>query len=331
MFPFRVENPRFGLAIATAAIIALNLLVWIAIERVGAGATLPNTLCTLGLIPLGEGIACTMGSVPAWLTPLTSMFMHGGWFHLIGNMWFLWLFGRNVEDVMGPARYTVFYLLAGLAAAAAQVLADPGSALPMVGASGAISGVMGAYVVLFPKVRVHVLIFLGIFVTTVTLPAYMMLGYWFLLQVLGGSVNALQAAAWRSRRTWAGSSRGRSWSTHSRAGRCCTGAKSCSPPRDGTSYPAREAGNGQGDPAAVGALRLGATFCSSYSSSGSLETSRCGAPEPAAATRRTGIVPTPWLPYTAIAASEMRQSPPPPGKTQCGSCAPRNRPESGLA
>src|SRR5712692_1135386 len=194
MFPFRVENPRFGLAIATAAIIALNLLVWIAIERVGAGATLPNTLCTLGLIPLGEGIACTMGSVPAWLTPLTSMFMHGGWFHLIGNMWFLWLFGRNVEDVMGPARYTVFYLLAGLAAAATQVLADPGSALPMVGASGAISGVMGAYVVLFPKVRVHVLIFLGIFVTTVTLPAYMMLGYWFLLQVLGGSVNALQAA-----------------------------------------------------------------------------------------------------------------------------------------
>lgn len=208
MFPFRVENPRFGLAIATAAIIALNLLVWIAIERMGAGATLPNTLCTLGLIPsallghlppgttipLGEGIACTMGSVPAWLTPLTSMFMHGGWFHLIGNMWFLWLFGRNVEDVMGPARYTAFYVLAGLAAAAAQVVADPGSALPMVGASGAISGVMGAYVVLFPKVRVHVLIFLGIFVTTVTLPAYMMLGYWFLLQVLGGSVNALQAA-----------------------------------------------------------------------------------------------------------------------------------------
>jgi membrane associated rhomboid family serine protease len=208
MFPFRVENPRFGLAIATAAIIALNLLVWIAVERMGAGATLPDTLCTLGLIPsallghlppgttipLGAGTSCTMGSVPSSLTPLTSMFMHGGWFHLIGNMWFLWLFGRNVEDVMGPARYTVFYLLAGLAAAAAQVLADPGSALPMVGASGAISGVMGAYVVLFPRVRVHVLIFLGIFVTTVTLPAYMMLGYWFLLQVLGGSVNALQAA-----------------------------------------------------------------------------------------------------------------------------------------
>jgi membrane associated rhomboid family serine protease len=207
MFPFRVENPRFGLAVATAAIIALNLVVWIAVERMGASATLPNTLCTLGLIPaalvrhlppgttipLAEGIACTRGAVASWLTPLTSMFLHGGWFHLIGNMWFLWLFGRNVEDVMGPARYTVFYLLAGLAAAAAQVLADPGSALPMVGASGAISGVMGAYVVLFPKVRVHVLIFLGIFVTTVTLPAYMMLGYWFVLQLLGESVNALQA------------------------------------------------------------------------------------------------------------------------------------------
>src|SRR5260370_31651355 len=145
MFPFRVENPRFGLAIATAAIIALNLVVWIAVERVGAGATLPNTLCTLGLIPaalvgqlhpgttipLGEGLACTMGAVPAWVTPLTSMFMHGGWFHLIGNMWFLWLVGRNVEHVMGPARYIGVYLLARLAAAAAPVLADPGAALPL--------------------------------------------------------------------------------------------------------------------------------------------------------------------------------------------------------
>jgi len=207
MFPYRVENPRLGPAIATLAIMALNLLVWIVVEGMGTSDTLPNTVCTLGLIPsalvghllpgtiipLGQGISCTLGSVPPWVTPLTSMFMHGGWFHLIGNMWFLWLFGPNVEDVMGPGRYAAFYLLAGLAAAAAQVVSDPSSTLPMVGASGAISGIMGAYVILFPRVRVHLLIVLVIFITRVTVPAYVMLGYWFLLQLLGGSVNALQA------------------------------------------------------------------------------------------------------------------------------------------
>jgi membrane associated rhomboid family serine protease len=207
MFPYRIESPRLGPAIVTAAIVTLNVLVWVLVEGSGADATLSQTLCSLGLIPaavlghllpgttipLGEGVSCTLGTVPAWLTPLTSMFMHGGWFHLTGNMWFLWLFGRNIEDVMGPFRYAVFYLVAGFAAAAAQVLADPGSTLPMVGASGAISGVMGAYVVLFPRVRVHLLIFLGIFITRVSVPAYVMLGYWFLLQVLGGSVSALEA------------------------------------------------------------------------------------------------------------------------------------------
>jgi membrane associated rhomboid family serine protease len=121
------------------------------------------------------------------------MFAHGGWFHLIGNMWFLWLFGDNVEDVMGHSRYVVFYLLSGLAAAAAQVVAEPGSSLPMVGASGAISGIMGAYVMLFPTVRVHMWVFLGFFMTRAAVPAYVMLGYWFLLQVMGGSLSALQA------------------------------------------------------------------------------------------------------------------------------------------
>jgi membrane associated rhomboid family serine protease len=101
-------------------------------------------------------------------------------------MWFLWLFGNNVEDSMGHVRYLVFYLVSGLAAAAAQTLVNPNSAIPMVGASGAISGVMGAYVVLYPRVRVHMLIFLGFFITRAVVPAYLMLGYWFLLQILGG-------------------------------------------------------------------------------------------------------------------------------------------------
>jgi len=207
MFPYRVDNPRSTPAIATWTIIALNVLVWVFVEGMGDQKALLGNLCNLGLIParlfghvlpgstidLGEHVSCAVGSAPAWLTVFSSMFMHGGWFHLIGNMWFLWLFGPNVEDVMGAGRYTVFYLLAGLAAAAGQVIADPASTLPMVGASGAISGIMGAYMVLFPTVRVHLWIFLGIFATRVNVPAWVMLGYWFVLQVLGANVSALEA------------------------------------------------------------------------------------------------------------------------------------------
>jgi membrane associated rhomboid family serine protease len=101
-------------------------------------------------------------------------------------MWFLWVFGNNVEDSMGHVRYVLFYLICGLGAAAAQIAVNPASVLPMVGASGAISGIMGAYIVLYPRVRVHMLIFLGFFITTIAVPAWAMLGYWFLLQILGG-------------------------------------------------------------------------------------------------------------------------------------------------
>jgi len=118
-------------------------------------------------LPLSPGEVCVLGIERHWYTPLTSMFLHGGWLHLIGNMWFLWVFGNNVEDSMGHARYLAFYLLCGLAAAAAQTFVSPGSILPMVGASGAISGVMGAYVILYPRVRVHMLVFLFIFVEDV--------------------------------------------------------------------------------------------------------------------------------------------------------------------
>jgi len=112
------------------------------------------------------------------------MFMHGGWFHIIGNLWFLSVFGDNVEDAMGRVRFIMFYLLCGLAAAGAQMISNPSSAVPMVGASGAIGGVMGAYAMLYPNARVHVLIFFGI-ITRIVLPAWIMLGYWFLLQIIG--------------------------------------------------------------------------------------------------------------------------------------------------
>jgi membrane associated rhomboid family serine protease len=114
------------------------------------------------------------------------MFMHGGWFHLIGNMLFLWVFGNNIEDAMGHAKFLIFYLLCGIAAAATQTFISPHSVVPMVGASGAISGVLGAYLLLYPRVRVHTLIILPIYITTVAIPAWVMLGYWALIQLVSG-------------------------------------------------------------------------------------------------------------------------------------------------
>ena len=127
-----------------------------------------------------------MPSLPPWATILTSMFMHGGWLHLGGNMLYLWIFGDNIEDSMGHGRFLVFYLLCGAAAALAQGLVDPASEIPMVGASGAISGVLGAYILLHPGATVRVLIFLGFFVTVAHVPALIVLGIWFLLQLFSG-------------------------------------------------------------------------------------------------------------------------------------------------
>jgi membrane associated rhomboid family serine protease len=151
----------------------------------------------------GKTAACGIGDphspahVPGknvYLALLYSMFLHGSIAHLAGNMLFLWVFGNNIEDSMGHTRFVAFYLLCGVVAAASQLLVDPGSRVPMVGASGAISGVMGAYILLYPRVRVHTLLTLGFFITTVTLPAYVILGYWFVLQLLLGTVGALAGA-----------------------------------------------------------------------------------------------------------------------------------------
>lgn len=200
MFPYRDDNPTLATPIVTAVLIAANVLVWVLVQGMGTEPAISRSVCELGLIP-GEVLgritpgttipvspttACRTDPGTGWSTLLTSMFLHGGWFHLIGNVWFLWVFGNNVEDSMGRIRFLVFYLLTGLAAAAAQIVTDPGSAVPMVGASGAISGVMGAYVMLYPRVRVHLLVFLGFFVTTIAVPAFVMLGYWFLIQLAGG-------------------------------------------------------------------------------------------------------------------------------------------------
>jgi rhomboid family protein len=202
MFPYRDDNPTLVTPIVTLLIIGANVLSWVVVQGMGAEPLLSRSVCELGLIPgeflgrLPEGYTlpmsrttvCVITGEPSWFTPLTSMFLHGGWFHLIGNMWFLWVFGNNVEDSMGRLRYLFFYLICGVAAAATQTWVNPTSAVPMVGASGAISGVMGAYVVLYPRVRVHVLVILVIFITRIVVPAYLMLGYWFFLQVIGGGL-----------------------------------------------------------------------------------------------------------------------------------------------
>jgi len=205
MFPYKDENPTELTPVVTLGIIAVNAMVWLLVQGLGADEPLARSVCQLGLIPgevlrtvppgtsvpLGPGVHCVLTADAHWSTVLTSMFMHGGWFHIIGNMWFLWVFGNNIEDSMGHARFVVFYLWCGVAAAGAQMVVAPRSVVPMVGASGAISGVMGAYTLLYPRVRVHTLVTLGFFVTTVTLPAYVMLGYWFVLQLLMGAVGAL--------------------------------------------------------------------------------------------------------------------------------------------
>jgi membrane associated rhomboid family serine protease len=136
--------------------------------------------------PMGDEVVCLTDPGRQAGNLVTSMFLHGSWMHLLGNMWFLWLFGNNIEDSMTRPRFVAFYLLCGLAAALAQVAANPTSEVPMVGASGAISGVMGAYLVLFPRVRVFTVVPLGFFIQTMALPAWMMLIYWAFLQVAGG-------------------------------------------------------------------------------------------------------------------------------------------------
>jgi membrane associated rhomboid family serine protease len=204
MFPYRDENETQRPAIVTGLTIALNVLSWLVVQ--GAGTTLPlaRSVCELGLIPgaltaslppgtrvpVGEGLVCTIDPGGQIWHIITSMFLHGSWLHLLGNMWFLWLFGNNVEDSMGRIRFLIFYLICGVAAAAAQVATNPDSPVPMVGASGAISGVMGGYLLLYPNVRVYTLVPIFFFITSIALPAWVMLGYWLLIQFVSGLLSS---------------------------------------------------------------------------------------------------------------------------------------------
>jgi membrane associated rhomboid family serine protease len=201
MFPLSDDNPTLRTPVVTIALLIALGAIFIFVQGGGFTTDLAASVCNYGMVPgeltglapvglavpLGQNLACVVDRDPInFWTPITSMFLHGGWLHLLGNGLYLWIFGNNVEDSMGRFRFILFYLLCGLAAAAAQVWIDPGSPIPTVGASGAIAGVLGAYVVLYPRVRVNILFFFVIFIRVIPLPAWTVLFWWFGTQLLSG-------------------------------------------------------------------------------------------------------------------------------------------------
>ncbi len=199
MIPLHDDNPTTRFPWVTLAVIVLCSLVFL--WQISLPTTLQSAVVYgLGFIPAvvftDAQLAPELYMVPGTLSVFTSMFLHGGFMHLLGNMLFLWVFGNNVEDAMGPLRFLLFFLLCGLAAAAAQALPNPGSEIPMIGASGALSGVLGAYFLLYPRAEILVLIPLGLQV--IRIPAALMLGLWLLIQVLSALGGAADAAgvAW---------------------------------------------------------------------------------------------------------------------------------------
>ena len=180
MFPIRDHNPSGRRPYVTFTLIAINALIFLAYWPGGSEMQINQVFFDWGLIPgrltEGEGFA----------TLISSMFLHAGWMHILGNMLFLWIFGDNLEDEMGHGGFLIFYLLSGLAAAFAQTAMDAASPIPMVGASGAIAGVMGGYLLLFPKARVDVLFIFIIFFRIFAIPAWIVLGVWFGLQLFSG-------------------------------------------------------------------------------------------------------------------------------------------------
>jgi len=201
MIPLKDDNPTSSAPVLTATLIAINALVFFYQLSLGPkqGQLLVYQFGAIPSIIFGtKSLPPDLAAVPPVLSLFTSMFLHGGWLHLIGNMWYLWIFGDNIEDALGRIRYLIFYLLSGLIAALCHALLSMTSSIPTIGASGAISGVLGAYLILYPKARVLVLIPLGFFSRIMYIPAMFVLGFWFFLQILEGSLTSSSGAgvAW---------------------------------------------------------------------------------------------------------------------------------------
>jgi len=191
MIPLRDDNPTEITPVVTVVFIVVCVVVFL--YEISLSASKSEVFVYMyGAIPsvvLGHAqLTPELVGLPAYGTLVSSMFLHGGWMHLIGNMLYLWIFGNNIEDVMGHARFIVFYLICGVLAALSHALIDPGSTIPMVGASGAISGILGAYLLLYPHARVLVLVPYG-FIGTFHVPAAMVLGLWFLMQLFSGGMS----------------------------------------------------------------------------------------------------------------------------------------------
>jgi membrane associated rhomboid family serine protease len=191
MIPIRDDQPRFITPYVTYFLIGLNLVIFL-FEASLAPRSFEVLLYQLGMVPANTTAflagANRIGAAAAFLPMLTSMFLHGSWMHVIGNMWFLWIFGDNIEDYLGHFKYLLFYLLSGLGAAFTQLVLTPHSLVPTVGASGAIAGVLGAYFLLYPRAKV--LIWFPIFFLFY-LPAWVTLGYWFAMQFVSGAATSI--------------------------------------------------------------------------------------------------------------------------------------------
>ncbi len=193
MIPLRDLNPTRHFPLVTITLIGLNVLVYfyeLSLQAVSQ-QTLERFFYIAGMVPyqITNGVDTPPPNiVPIYLTILTAMFMHGGWLHLGSNMLYLWIFGNNIEDVMGTTRYLVFYLLCGLGAAALQIFVNPASRIPAIGASGAIAGVLGGYILLYPQAQIETLVFF-IFIQIVRVPAIILLGYWILIQLFSGVLS----------------------------------------------------------------------------------------------------------------------------------------------
>ncbi|MDH5405989.1 MAG: rhomboid family intramembrane serine protease [Candidatus Aminicenantes bacterium] len=190
MIPLKDENPSFSFPMLTVGIIGANVMVFI--YQLSLGEGLPLFIYRMGLVPY-EFIRMTdlppATFIPIPLTLLTSIFLHGGLLHLAGNMLYLWIFGDNIEDSMGHLRFLIFYILCGAIASLLHILVNPNSKVPTIGASGAISGVLGAYLVLYPRARVVTLLFFFYLIRIVRLPAMFFLGVWFLWQLMSAGLG----------------------------------------------------------------------------------------------------------------------------------------------
>ena len=182
MIPLHDDHPTRTVSFVTLALIGANLLAFIHELRLPP-TQIGDFLLQFGLVP---ALLTHGGHAADYRTVFTSMFLHGGWMHLIGNMLYLWIFGNNIEDAVGHARFVLFYLLCGVAAAVTQVVIEPDSTVPMIGASGAVSGVLGAYLLLYPRARITLLVPIWIFIRFIEVPAVLMLLFWFGLQLLSG-------------------------------------------------------------------------------------------------------------------------------------------------